>query len=231
MIPPLRNGDHLSQPEFHRRYEATPPGFKAELIGGIVFVASPLHRPHSSGHQGMSTLLGVYQARTPGVRSENNVTTILGPETEPQPDNCLYIRHEYGGRVNAGRTGPVKGPPDLVAEVADTTAGIDLFRKKADYRAAGVREYLVLCVGEGEPQGGRLYAFDLSADREIPLGRSGVFKSSAFPGLWVDGKALLAEDLARALRTLERGLATQQHAAFVRKLKAAKRKARKENPS
>ncbi len=29
-LEPLREGDRLSQPEFHRRYEASPEGIKAE---------------------------------------------------------------------------------------------------------------------------------------------------------------------------------------------------------
>jgi hypothetical protein len=223
-VPPLVNGDHLDQPEFHRRYEATPPGFKAELIGGRVYVASPLHQPHAGNHARMSTLFGVYSARTAGVETFDNVTTILGIDSEPQPDLSMRIRTDHGGRFRVGERpdGPAMGPPELVAEIAVSTESFDLFEKRDDYRKAGVAEYLVLCV---RPEPGVLRAFDLSADREVPLGRSGVFKSSAFPGLWVDGKALLAEDLARALRTLERGLATQQHAAFVRRLKAAKRKA------
>ena len=34
----------MNREEFHRLYEQTPEGFKAELIGGIVYVASPLFR-------------------------------------------------------------------------------------------------------------------------------------------------------------------------------------------
>jgi hypothetical protein len=47
-LPPLHNGDHMSQAEFHRRYEAYPDDVKIELIGGIVYVASPLKRPHGT---------------------------------------------------------------------------------------------------------------------------------------------------------------------------------------
>ncbi len=34
--PVLENGDRLTQPEFHRRYEAYPEDVKIELVGGIV---------------------------------------------------------------------------------------------------------------------------------------------------------------------------------------------------
>src|SRR5271156_1111031 len=42
MLPPLENGDHLDQPTFHARYEAMPSGTRAQLIGGIVYMGSPL---------------------------------------------------------------------------------------------------------------------------------------------------------------------------------------------
>lgn len=38
----LENGASMDQPTFHELYKLTPEGFKAELIGGIVYVmASP----------------------------------------------------------------------------------------------------------------------------------------------------------------------------------------------
>lgn len=49
-IPPLESGDspletlreRLTCAEFERRYEATPEKFKAELIEGVVYLASPV---------------------------------------------------------------------------------------------------------------------------------------------------------------------------------------------
>jgi hypothetical protein len=48
--------------------------------------------------------------------------------------------------------------------------------------------------------------------------REGIWKSRVFPGLWLDGPALLARDTVRLVATLQKGLATPEHAAFVRKL-------------
>jgi hypothetical protein len=45
-LPPLCNGDHLDQPTFHARYEAMPEHVRAELIGGIVYMASPQKIAH-----------------------------------------------------------------------------------------------------------------------------------------------------------------------------------------
>lgn len=41
LLPPLESGDRLSRPEFERRYEAASHIRKAELIEGVVYVASP----------------------------------------------------------------------------------------------------------------------------------------------------------------------------------------------
>jgi hypothetical protein len=45
-----------------------------------------------------------------------------------------------------------------------------------------------------------------------------VWKSQVFPGLWLDGPALLARDSAKLLTTAQQGLATPEHAAFVQRL-------------
>ena len=54
-IPLLANGDHMKQPEFHRRYLACPKNVKFELIGGIVYMTSPL--PKSATKNGIPLLM------------------------------------------------------------------------------------------------------------------------------------------------------------------------------
>ena len=38
----LVEGQRLDQPTFHALYEAMPPGTRAELIDGVVYMPSPL---------------------------------------------------------------------------------------------------------------------------------------------------------------------------------------------
>src|SRR5262245_3419587 len=90
-LPPLRDGERLSQPEFHRRYEQYPEDVKFELIGGVVHMASPMRGPHGEHHIELSLVFGLYKAATPGVRAADNITTILGEKSEPQPDLLLRI--------------------------------------------------------------------------------------------------------------------------------------------
>ena len=42
VLPPLVAGQHLDQPTFHERYEAMPPETWAELVGGVVYMPSPV---------------------------------------------------------------------------------------------------------------------------------------------------------------------------------------------
>ena len=140
--PPLVNGDHLDQKTFHERYEAMPD-VRAELIGGIVYMSSPQKIRHGYHQRKLARLTDDYVEETPGVEGCVNSTSILGPDAEPQPDACLFILPEYGGQTTADDNGYITGAPEWIGEIIDSTESIDLNRKKLDYEAAGVREYMV----------------------------------------------------------------------------------------
>jgi Uma2 family endonuclease len=136
--PPLENGDHLDQRTFHQRYQAMPEDLRAELIGGIVHMPSPQKTPHSHVQGIAAHWLGEYVEATPGTETLVHNTQILGHESEPQPDGCLYVLPEYGGRVFVDEDDYLHGPPDLMAEISSSTESIDLHRKKDDYGRAGL---------------------------------------------------------------------------------------------
>src|SRR5437868_3407473 len=95
----LHNGDSLTQEEFHELYSRHSDDTKFELIGGTVYMASPLRREHGTAHLELSGVLWLYKAATPGVESADNMTTILSPKAEPQPDLMLRLLTEYGGQT------------------------------------------------------------------------------------------------------------------------------------
>jgi Uma2 family endonuclease len=217
----LYNGDRMTQAEFHRRYEAYPEDVKFELIGGIVYMAAPLRRPHGTYHPELSAVLWLYTGGTPGVEVADNATTILGEESEPQPDLLLRLLTEFGGQSDVNDDEYLVGPPELVAEIAHSSRALDLHQKKDDYRQAGVLEYLVFCVEEKE-----LHWFHFKSGRQITPDAQGIFRSRVFPGLWIDGAALAARHSARLMEVIQQGLASREHAAFVKRLQAARRKRR-----
>ena len=226
-VPLLRHGERLTQAEFHRRYEAYPEDVKFELIGGVVYMASPLGCPHGEYHADLSGPFWVYRAATPGVQLLDNTTSILGHKSEPQPDLTLRVRPAYGGQTKTTEDNYVEGAAELIAEVAHSSRDIDLKDKLADYKNAGVTEYLVVSVGDLN-----IHWYDFRSGRPIRPGRGGVMRSRAFPGLWIDGKALLEGDSPRVLEVIQQGIASRPHAAFVRRLAAArKRLERRQRPS
>lgn len=218
-VPLLENGDHMTQKEFHRRYEECPEDVKAELIGGIVFMASPLRRSHGFFHPELSVAFCLYKAATPGIELLDNATSILAKENEPQPDLALRILPEWGGQSQNSRDGYVLGASELMAEISHSTRSIDMSLKRVEYKRFGVREYVVLCIEDRE-----LHWFDFRSGRLIKPNRQGIMRSRVFPGLWIDLQALLNRDTHRIVAVIQQGVASREHAAFVKRLQAAHRK-------
>ncbi len=217
--PLLCNGDRMKQPEFHRRYEAYPEDVKFELVGGIVYMASPLRLPNGQYHIELSLALCLYKGATPGVEVADNATVILGEDSEPQPDLLLRILTEHGGRSGVTEDEYCQGPPELLAEVAHSSRAIDMNQKRKDYERAGVQEYIVLCVEERE-----LHWFHFPSGRPIRPDRQGVARLRVFPGLWIHVPALLERDSSRLMAAVQQGLSTSAHAAFVRRLAKARKR-------
>ncbi len=144
LTPPLESGDCLSRPEFERRYAAVPDVKKAELIEGIVYVASPLrHEQHGQPHSRVMTWLGVYQAFTPYTDLSVEPTVRLDGMNEPQPDAVLFIQPGAGGQLHISREGYLEGAPELIVEIAASSVAIDTGSKKQAYRRNGVLEYVI----------------------------------------------------------------------------------------
>jgi hypothetical protein len=218
-IPALETGDRLSAREFERRYDAMPALKKAELINGVVYVPSPTRwNFHAVQHQGMATWLGTYWAHTPGVQAGESGTLRLDSKNEPQPDLALIVLPSHGGQVEIDKDHYIAGAPELVAEISASTVSIDLHAKFKLYLRKHVREYIVWRVEDETidwfvEQHGRF-------ERPQP-DAAGIFKSSLFPGLWLDAEALIRLDLLRVLQVLAQGTASPEHAAFVARLNAA----------
>lgn len=213
----LHSGDRMTQKEFHRIYQRMPAHFKAELIGGIVYVASPLKRRHGTTHKWINTLLGIYEGHTLGTESGENVTVLLGEEGEPQLDQYLRILPEYGGQSRDDPHDYVAGPPELIVEIAHSSLAIDLHAKRDDYKRYGVLEYLVVCLRDRQVRW-----FHLRDDQELQPDAAGIFRIRTFPGLWIHGDALFAHDFATMIAVLNQGLASPEHDDFVRLLAAAR---------
>ena len=212
--PPLKHGEKLTRDEFERRYEAMPHLKKAELIEGVVYMPSPVRTDiHSDPHARIMTWLGVYWTATPGVQCADNATVHLDPGNETQPDALLRI--DEGGTSLLNDTGYIEGAPELIVEIAGTSADYDLHEKLEAYLRNGVAEYIVW-----QTQEGRLDWFRLGNEEYVPMSpdAEGLIESQTFPGLRLAVNALMGGDLATVLSELQKGLETDEHAAFVSQL-------------
>jgi Uma2 family endonuclease len=117
-IPPLENGDRLTRYEFERRYQAMPRHQKAELIEGVVYLASPLRfESHAEPHGHLIGWLWTYQIATPGVRLGIEPTVRLDRDNEPQPDGVLLITPTAKGQSRLSDDDYIEGAPELVIEI------------------------------------------------------------------------------------------------------------------
>ncbi|MEO0012818.1 MAG: hypothetical protein RLZZ535_1207 [Cyanobacteriota bacterium] len=212
-ILPLENGDRLSRIEFERRYQAMPELKKAELIEGRVYMASPVRIIHGQPHAHMMTWLGVYCAATPGTQFADNTTVRLDTDNEPQPDALLRIER---GQSQIDVDGYIQGAPELIVEIAASTASYDLQEKLQVYRRNGVQEYLVWQVSD------RIFDwFHLRDGEYIKLqpDQNKIIKSAVFSGLCLAPDALLNYDLAEVLKIVQQGLNTIEHQEFIQQIK------------
>jgi Uma2 family endonuclease len=214
----LVEGQRLDQPTFHALYQAMPPNTRAELIDGVVYMPGPVGRAHGRAHVPVMIWLDYYAENTPGVEVLDNATTILGWKSEPQPDGLLRILPECGGRSHDEKD-YIHGAPELVVEVSKATRYVALGPKLGDYERAGMLEYVLRAINPDE-----IFWFgqEQGALVQRPSGDDGLYRSTVFPGLWLDPVALVTGDRRRIRAVLDLGCATPEHAAFVARLAGAR---------
>lgn len=226
-IPHLEPGDTLTRAEFERRYDAMSELKKAELIEGVVYMPSPVRlRRHSGPHAATITWLGHYWASTPGVLVADNGSIRLDQDNMPQPDAAMLIDPACGGKVRIGADDYVESAPEWLGEISASSVSLDLNAKLRVYQDHRVREYMVWRVAEKAID---WFVLRQNQFARLPLTSAGLYQSEVFPGLWLDALAMTNLDLPKVLHTLQQGLATPEHAAFVAQLQQASKGGRLES--
>ena len=100
-------------------------------------------------------------------------------------------------------------------EIAASSVSIDVGEKRNSYRRAGVQEYVVWRTEDGEIDAWRL---DEDQFASMAADEAGIWRSAVCPGLWLNLPALLEQAGDKLLATLQEGLASETHAAFVKRL-------------
>ncbi len=211
-VPPLENGDRLTRPEFERRYHTLPSFKKAELIEGVVYVSAALKfKSHADPHTNLMIWLGAYKIATPGLELGIEPTVRLDLDNAPQPDAVLFISATAGGQTRISEDDYLEGAPELLAEVAASSAAIDVGDKKRAYRRNGVQEYIVWRVYDRAIDWFSLQAGDYVP---LPVDDQGIIRSQQFPGLWLAVNAMLAGEMQAVLATVQLGMNSVDYLTF-----------------
>jgi Uma2 family endonuclease len=208
----LENGDRITRAEFERRYASMSNLKKAELIEGVVYMAAALrYRRHGNPHSYIMAWLGIYAANTPGVEPADNATVRLDLDNEPQPDALLRLDEALGGQSWISEDDYIEGAPELIVEIAASTASYDLHDKLRAYRRNGVKEYLVWLIEDHE------FRWYILREGEYIVQQpdlSGNLQSECFPGLKLAVFALLSEDMAAVLVAQQASLDSFEYKNF-----------------
>jgi Uma2 family endonuclease len=215
-VATIHEGDSLSAAEFLARWEQIPDLHNIELIDQVVFfMPSPVSLHHDSAQTLVIHWLCSYRDHTPGCQAGGAATWKFDRQNVPQPDAWLRILPSHGGQSGA-EGNYYAGAPELVVEVTLSTYSRDLGIKKSLYERSGVREYISVL-----PETQEVIWRTLANGKyiQVPIGSDGLFRSTHFPGLWLDPRALW--DLSHSFTpALVAGAATAEHAAFITKLKS-----------
>jgi len=198
--PPLESGDVLDASEYWRRYCATQEKVKAERINRKVYIMSPLRAVHHGNpHFLLAQWIGHYAMYHPTLIGSDNATIRLNGDNDPQPDLCLL---RVNGQTHFDDDGFIVGAPEMIVEVAGSSASYDFSEKRDVYESAGVGEYLVFETIEGR------IAWWQSKDGQFVdiLPEGVIYKSVLFPGLWLDADALRSASSVKLIQTLQKGI-------------------------
>jgi Uma2 family endonuclease len=177
---------------------ARPDINRAELVEGIVWVGARVRaREHGEPHAWVLGWLSWYVAKHPSLTSGSQPTVILDHCNEVQPDALVWWPKPGGPRVN--EDGFIEGPPQLIVEIAASSASYDLHDKKAAYRRNRVREYVVWRVLDRS-----IDWFELRNGAYVlrEPGEDGFVESVQFPGLRLHVPTMLAGNAAGVLAAL-----------------------------
>ena len=199
--PTLESGDRLTPEESDRIYAQCGETGKAELIDGVVYVASPVRiGVHARPHGRLGAVLHYYADSRPGVLAFSDGSVLFEDGSRVQPDIAVYWNADRPGTARENEDDYLEGPPELVPEIAGSSVSIDLHGKFRVYERNGVKEYIVWRTRDRAIDFFRL--LDGRFVRVEP-DNDGVFESAVFPGLRISTQHLLEGDTPGAIAALK----------------------------
>lgn len=172
-------------------FKLLPDGKKADLIDGVIYVASP-DTPLSDdlGFLIRFLIRGYTQARKlGGAVHGSRVAFELGRRRAPEPD-VSYVSQARKHILSKTRG---RGAPDIAVElVAEGSIDRDYIAKKQLYEAAGVQEYWII---DPLKQSCTFYRLRDGRFAPLPLDSGHLFRSEVLTGFWLDVNWLFSDPL------------------------------------
>jgi len=173
-------------------------GQKADLIDGVIYMASPDNTDANELFTWLITIIYPFtRKRKLGRTFGSRVAFRINEINAPEPDIGVVLT----SRLHLVQRGRVNGPPDLAIEiVSPDSIERDYVRKRAQYQRAGVTEYWI--IDEMEQTVLVLFLGKSGRYREIRP-RQGVLHSKVLPGFWLRPEWLWQQPLPDPLAILQ----------------------------
>jgi Uma2 family endonuclease len=164
-----------------------PDGVKADLLNGVIFMASPDNLDANELNMWLAMVIGPFvEARDLGKVYMGRVAYRLGEKRAPEPDLAFVSKARLGKR----RRGYFAGAPDMAIEiVSPDSIDRDYLFKRGIYEEAGVREYWIL-----DPDHSLATFLRLSRKRFVEVKPvKNMIGSEVLPGLELDVRWLMSK--------------------------------------
>ena len=207
MVAPLSplspDSDLVTIEEF---YCLVPDGQKADLLDGVIYLASPDTRRSDRLSGFIKFLLqGYADIRGLGEVYGSRFAFELSQFRAPEPD-IAFVRTERLHLVSERR---MVGGPDIAVEIVSRDSRQrDYGEKKQLYAEAGVSEYWIVDPLQRRVEFHRLHAGHYEL---VPLEHNHIFRSVVLEGFWLEVEWLLTDPLPKAYEKLQEIVA--QHSA------------------
>jgi Uma2 family endonuclease len=166
---------------FEEFCDLIPEGQKADLIDGVIYMASPDNIEHYSIYRWLSRIIADFleERMILGEIFGCRIAFRLGQANGPEPD----LGYVQGSRLHLVGKTYVDGPPDLAIEiVSPDSIERDYEKKRRQYEEAGVQEYWII-----DPLKNTMTCFARSRNGKFRKVRAsgGKIVSHTIPGFWV----------------------------------------------
>ena len=179
-------------------FALVPDGQKADLIDGVIHMASP-DSTQNDQLEGFIRFLvqGYARVKRAGKVFGSRFAFELSDVRAPEPDIAFVAT----ARLHMVKETRMKGAPDIAVEiVARESRTRDYLEKKNLYEAAGVLEYWII-----DPLQRRAEFYRLADGRYHLAQReqNRIFRSDVLEGFWLDVEWLFPEDLPNEFEKLQ----------------------------